>query len=283
MIAITGASGKLGSLTVRFLLDHTDPGQIVAVARSPEKCTDLAECGVLVRRSDYNSKELMADAFRGVEDVLQISTTATGKEGIQQERNVVETAEQCGVKRIIYTSSLYASPDSHFLATQQASATESLISQSGIMYSFFRNSLYMELIPDFIGNTPETGVTRYPAGDGKVSFVSRKDIAKALAFELLYRHGEKRIYEITGSRAYSFHDLADLLSQKTGKNIRYEDITPTEYRKLLFEQSVPSDAIDLLVSLAGAIRANEFSHCNRILYNLLGEKPTSLEAYIQSI
>lgn len=114
MIAITGASGKLGRMTVRFLLDHTDPGRIVAVARSPEKCTDLAESGVKVRHGDYNSKELMAKAFRGVEDILQISTTAAGKESIRQERNVVETAEQSGVKRIIYTSSLHASPDSHF-------------------------------------------------------------------------------------------------------------------------------------------------------------------------
>ncbi|TVQ06003.1 MAG: SDR family oxidoreductase [Balneolaceae bacterium] len=283
MIAITGASGKLGSLTIRILKNHVDPEEIVAVARSPEECTDLNEYGIWVRGGDYNSKESMIDALQNVDKLLQISTTATGKKGIQQERNVVNAAKYCGVKRIIYTSSLHACRESRFLATQQASATESFIKQSGFVYSFFRNSLYMELIPNLVGNASETGVIRYPAGDGKVSFVNRKDIAKALASELLNRHEENRIYEITGSCSYSFHDLAELLAQKTGKNMLYENITPAEYKELLNEQSVPTDTVDLLTSLARAIRANEFSHYCRTLQDLLNEKPVSLETYLQSI
>lgn len=185
IIGITGASGQLGTQTIRLLLEYVNPEQIVAVARSPEKCSTLANCGVLVRYGDYNNVESMIDAFEGVETLLQISTTVTGDEGLFQERNVVKAALVSGVKRLIYTSSLDAKKESHFLATQQAAETESYIKDSGLTHVFFRNSLYMELLPDLIGNALQKGVIHYPAEDGTVSFVCRNDIAKALAIELL--------------------------------------------------------------------------------------------------
>lgn len=52
-LAVSGASGHLGLLVVRELLDtfHVPPGDLVAVTRSPQKLAAFAERGVDVRTS----------------------------------------------------------------------------------------------------------------------------------------------------------------------------------------------------------------------------------------
>ena len=50
MIAITGATGQLGRLTIESLLNDVAAEKIVAIVRNPESARDLAAKGVTVRR-----------------------------------------------------------------------------------------------------------------------------------------------------------------------------------------------------------------------------------------
>jgi NAD(P)H dehydrogenase (quinone) len=54
MIAVTGASGKLGRLIVSDLLGRVPAERVIAVVRDPEKVADFAARGVTVRKADYD-------------------------------------------------------------------------------------------------------------------------------------------------------------------------------------------------------------------------------------
>lgn len=55
MIAITGASGQLGRLTLDQLLAAATPASsIAALVRQPAKASDLAARGMHLRTADYN-------------------------------------------------------------------------------------------------------------------------------------------------------------------------------------------------------------------------------------
>lgn len=69
-----------------------------------------------------------------------------------------------------------ARPNTVFQGTETQYYTEELIRKTNIPYTFFRNSMYMEAIPELIGDALQTNEIRYPSGNGKVSFVSRADI-----------------------------------------------------------------------------------------------------------
>lgn len=274
MIAITGANGNLGKATIRFLLKKITPGSIIAVVRDP---ASMREFDVEVRKADYENPDSLNAAFKGAEKLLQISATSMGQEGIRQETNVVRAAMQQEVKHIVYTGSIKPSAQANFYATHQALATERAILSSAITYTFLRNSLYMEIIPLFMGNALEKGHWEYPAGNGKVSFVSRLDIAEALANVLTEKGHENKVYEISGSRAYTFADTARLL------NISYADVPNAYLEKGLAAAHLPEELISCMVSMVDGIKANEFSGVEKDLEFLLRRQPLSFENYLSNL
>lgn len=278
MIAITGANGNLGKATIQFLLQKVAPTNIVAIVRNPETVNDFKEQGVIIKQADYNDCDTLKQAFKGVETVLQISTigvdTATAK---QQEKNVVNAMTENNVKHIVYTSMVQARPNTIFQGTETQYHTEELIKKTKIPYTFFRNSMYMEAIPELIGNALQTNEIRYPSGSGKVSFVSRTDIAEAIANVLTENTHQNQTYEITGNRAYTFAELAKLINPE----MKHIDIADTIFREELISYQIPVEVADLLVSMANGIKSGEFSYIDNTLKKLLGRKPLELSEYIK--
>ncbi|MDL5511167.1 SDR family oxidoreductase [Arenibacter sp. M-2] len=284
MIAITGANGHLGKATIQFLLQKVAPTNIVAIVRNPETINDFKEQRVIIRQADYNDYETLKQAFKGVEKVLQISTIGVDVETAkQQEKNVVNAMAKNNIKHIVYTSMVQARPNTIFQGTETQYHTEELIKKTNIPYTFFRNSMYMEAIPELIGNALQTNEIRYPSGKGKVSFVSRTDIAEAIANVLTERTRQNQTYEITGNTAYSFAELAQLINAEKKMNIQHIDIADTDFKEELMSYQMPVEVADLLVSMANGIKAGEFSFTSDSLEKLLGRKPISLSKYVRSL
>ncbi len=92
-VAVTGATGQLGRLTIARLKTLLPAGEIVALARNPEKAADL---GVEARAFDYDRPETLATALQGVDRLLLISSSEVGKRAAQH-RAVIEAAKAAGV------------------------------------------------------------------------------------------------------------------------------------------------------------------------------------------
>ena len=69
MIVVTGATGKLGSLMVKALLERVPASEVVAAVRNVEKAADLKVLGVQVREADYAKPETLPTAFAGAGEV----------------------------------------------------------------------------------------------------------------------------------------------------------------------------------------------------------------------
>jgi NAD(P)H dehydrogenase (quinone) len=280
MIAITGANGNLGKATIAFLLEKVASTNIVAIVRNPETVNGFKVQGVNIKQADYNDYDSLEQAFKGVEKVVQISTIGVDIETAKrQEKNVVNAMAENNIKHIVYTSMLQARPNTIFQGTETQYHTEELIKATKIPYTFFRNSMYMEAIPELIGNAWQTNEIRYPSGNGKVSFVSRYDIAEAIANVLTESTHQYQTYEITGNRAYTFKELAKLISTE----MKHIDITETTFRKELISYQMPIEVVDLLVSMANGIKAGEFLHTSDTLEILLGRKPLELNEYVKAL
>lgn len=274
----------MGRATMSFLLQKVAPTNIVAIARSPEAISDFKARGVIVRQADYDDYHALKRAFKGIEKALQISTIGVDiSTARQQEKNVVNAMAENNVKHMVYTSMVQARPGTVFQGTATQYHTEELIRKTKVPYTFFRNSMYMEAIPQLIGNALQTGEIRYPSGSGKVSFVSRADIAEAIANVLTENAHENQTYEITGSAAYSFDELARLISAERRMNIQHIDVSDRAFREELISYEIPVEVVDLLVSMANGIKAGEFSHIDNTLAKLLGRKPLDLSEYIQGL
>lgn len=128
-----------------------------------------------------------------------------------------------------------------------------------------------------MGNALQKGHWQYPAGNGKVSFVSRLDIAEALANVLTEKGHENKVYEISGSKAYTFADTARLL------NISYSDVPNAYLEKGMAAAHLPEELISCMVSMVDGIKANEFAYVEKDLEYLLRRQPLSFESYLRNL
>jgi NAD(P)H dehydrogenase (quinone) len=280
-IAVTGATGKLGGATIGYLLERrVAPGDIVAVARDAEKTVVLAARGIQVRRGDYADAASLESALQGVERLAFISTSALGDERMRHHRNVIAAARAARVPHIFYTSVIKPAADAKFAASPGHFQTEALIRESGATHTFFRNNLYLDLVPLMFGEALSSGKLPHNGGDGRIGFVARVDIARALASALTSEGHANRAYAITAPTPYSLAEVAQALGKISGKDVVYEPLSSAEFRVLLEARGLPPPIVAMSLALGEAIRAGEFDAGSNDLEQLMEHTPLSLDQFL---
>jgi NAD(P)H dehydrogenase (quinone) len=283
MLAITGATGHLGQATIKALLTKVPASDIVALVRDPQKATDLQQRGVQVRRGDYNDPASLVAAFQGVATVFLISGTDLVHR-TQQHQQVIDAAKQAGVQRLVYTSVLKPSQTSHFGASPSHLATEEYLLASGLTYTVLRNALYLDLVPGLVGkDAVPSGKFYFAAGDGKVSYALREEIAQASANVLTSSGHENKIYDIAPTPAYSMHDVAAALSEVAGQPVAYVPVSPEDMAAGMRQHHVPEPIVEMMGGIGRAMAAGEFDVTSPAFEQLLGRKPTDLKTYLSAV
>ncbi|HTO17473.1 MAG TPA: SDR family oxidoreductase [Edaphocola sp.] len=283
MILVTGATGQLGSSVIKKLLKHMPANEIVAFARDENKAEDLMKKGIEVRYGTFEDTDSLDRAMIGIEKTLLISTIDHHR--LQQHKNVVDAAKKAGVKHILYTSATIKNVETSAIKDLMEShfQTEDYIKKSGLKYTFMRNSLYMDVIPFYVGkNVLEIGVI-LPAGKGKVAYTLRREIGEATANVLLQNGHENKIYDITGSELYAYEDIAKALSELSGKSITYTDIEPTKLLEQLKQAGTPELVAKVIIGFATDIKNHQFEIVSEDMENLLKRKPTPLKKALKEL
>ncbi len=284
MILITAATGHLGTATIDYLLKKKVPAAgIAALVRDKKKAAGLVAKGISLRKGDYHDAASLQAAFKGIDTLVFISSGSI-HDRVAQHKNVVDAAKANGVKNIIYTSVLKASEKLKFVPGIDHYHTENFLKASGIAYTIFRNTFYIDVLPMLLGGALESGQWYYAAGNGKVNLAARTDMAEALANVAAApaAHANK-IYEIAGSNSYTFHEIADVLTQVTGKTIIYIPIPLEALKEGMKQAGVPEDHIPMYASIAEGITAGDLDSQDASLEKLLQRKPVGLKEYLPNV
>lgn len=243
---VTGATGRLGRLTVEALLSHgVAPTDIVATGRAVEKLSDLAERGVRVAALDYSN---VADGVLSAGDVVVFVSGSELGQRIAQHRSFVEAAVKARVARVIYTSAPAADDTTLVLAPEHA-ATEQLIRESGLDFTFLRNGWYSENYEQAFAQAAQTGVVIASAGSGRVASAAIADYAEALAVVAATGGHDNAVYELSGDVAWTYDDLAAAFSEVLGREVVYRPLTPEQHRSTLLGAGLDEGTAGFLVAL----------------------------------
>jgi len=280
MILITGATGKLGTKVIETLLKNKIPAQqIAALVRDRQKAENLKEMGIQLRLGDYDDKSALEAAMEGVDKVLLVSALDHGKI-VQQHQNVIDAAKKAGVRCIAYTS--HCLKDRNTLANPLMEThfeTEDYLMASGMKYLIFRNILYMDSMAIFMlgKNYLESGI-QLPAGDGAVSYALRSDEAEAIGNVLSGDAEDNRIYNFTGSKLYSFYDIALALTELTGKKIEYSPISIDHFKDTKIAEGIPEQQVEMIASFMTDIKNGQGSTLSKDMEEALGRTPIDLKS-----
>ena len=276
MILVTGATGHLGSAIIDFLLQQLPASQIAGLVRDEQKAAGLKEKGVQVRFGSYDDMPSLDRAMQGIEKALLIAGTDEARR-VQQHQNVVVAAKKAGVHWIGYTSRTLK--DRATMANQLMEGhfqTEDAIKASGLDYSLFRNVLYMDALPQFVGEQVFERGIYLPAGQGKVPFALRREMGEAIANVLAADGPAKPVYHLTGSASYSFADVAAALTELSGKAVPYTSAEVPAFEQGLKARGLPDVVVGRIIGFMTDIKNGQEDEISPDLEQLLGRQPASL-------
>ena len=274
-VVVTGATGHLGRLVVENLLGRGVPAdQVVAVGRRTDALADLAECGVQVRRADFDDRVSLDEAVRGAESVLLISGSEVGRR-VSQHAHVIDAAQAAGVRHLVYTSAPHADTTPLVLAPEHK-ATEELIRASGLTFTFLRNSGYTENYLGDLEQARTTGGVVSSVGAGRVASASRADYAAAAAAVLTGTGHDGAVYELSGDTVWDFADLAAAISQVIGRDVVYRTVARAERLSGLLAAGLDEGTAQFVVALEADTLAGLLAETTGELARLIGRPTTPL-------
>lgn len=238
---VTGSTGVTGAPTVRFLLE--DGHRVVAfVHREDDRSKALKELGAEILLGDMLKIEDVRGAMKGVEGAYLCYPLTQG--AVEATAIFAQAASEHNVKQIVYMSHRQSRSHARSPATMNHWLSEQILDRSGVPTAHLRVNFFSEWM---LYTAAEIRAGRYLTPfDAESRFVpiAAVDIARVIAkiLENPDAFGSK-VITVTGSREVSHIELAGILATTLGKEVRFEQVTPDEFVKILGWDSDPSYAM----------------------------------------
>jgi len=273
MILLTGATGSAGSFIANEFVEQGVPVRILVRDRTKAKRLENISTIDIVEGDMSNAGSLTA-ALDGIDRVLMIS--APTMDMAQTQRTFIDACKSAGVRHVIKFSGLDARPETTFPFGIMHKQIEDYLEASGLAWTHFRPTGFMQ---EYLREAPSIiheGALYLPLSDVRLNPVDLADVGK-VGFVLLRDGGHQgERLALTGPEALSIAEIADSISQATGRPVRYVPVTPEQRRHALMAHGIPveiADALDEQVKerLKGGIE----SQVNLSTHQLFGVKATT--------
>lgn len=233
---------------------HNQPQQdhrVLVIAASGKTgrrvATLLEDGGVAVRRGsrsgspafDWEAPGTWAAALSGMDAAYVVYTPDLAVPSAATDLpRFIEIAKQKGVKKLVLLSGR---------GEPEARACERLVEESGLAWTVVRAGWFNQNFSegDFAGMVA-SGVLGLPYPEALEPFVDVDDIAEVAAAALTGSRHDGEIYEVTGPQLMTYADVAEQLSEASGREIRYQPITAEEFLIGLEQAGVPGGYRELL-------------------------------------
>lgn len=253
-IAVTAASGSLGSEIITTLKHEIGKENVIGIARTIEKAAHL---GIEIRKGDYNNQIDFEKALKDVDVVLIVSGMDAPDKRIIQHRNIINAAKVAGVRKIVYSSIIGKAGVSTFdVIVNSNRQTEKDIMESGLQWSIGRNGLYIEPDIEYIDKYQEFGEIANCAADGLCSYTTRSELAFAYTQMLINNDRNGKVFNLAGD-AISQTQLTNFLNRAFGTNLKYRSMEVEDYQK--FQKKVNGEFLGMIIAgIYTKIRNGEF-------------------------
>lgn len=259
---VLGGTGKTGSRIVRGLKQLGVPVRIGSRSASPafdwtsesswNACLDGVDAVYLTYAPDL--------AIPGATDTIQ---------------SFVNAAHRCGVKRAVILSGR---------GEAEAQACEAIVMESGMQWTVVRASWFNQNFSEgaFI-DMVHAGQISLPAGDVLEPFVDVDDIADVAIAALTDSRHNGEVYEVTGPRLLGFQNIADLISEATGRTIAYNEIPHEAFVAGVAESGAPQDVVWIMDYLFSTVLDGRNAHLTDGIERALGRPARDFADYARDV
>lgn len=191
----------------------------------------------------------------------------------------VDAALRSGVRHIVFMSAAGLG-DSRLLPHY---VVEQYLRAKFEGYTFLRPGFFTQHLGGvFRDDIVREGRLFVPAARGRVAFVDVRDVAEVAANVLANpEEHHKSVYTLTGPEAITFAEVAELLSEVLGRDVRYEPASIVSYVRRLHERGVPLPKVAIETVLHVGLRYGQAERVDPTLERLLGRRGHTVERYVR--
>lgn len=274
-ILVTGATGTIGSFLVERLVALG--AQMQVLVRSHQQAENFAARRIDAFIGDFAQKETLVPALAGVEKLFLLS--AASPRQVEWQGNMVEAARRAGVRHIVKLSASNAGPDLRLPIKCWHYETEQQIKNSGVTYTFLRPNCFMQNSLHWARTIREQGLFYMPVGDARVSQIDARDIAAVAAAVLTGSGHQDQTYEITGSEAITFEEVAEQFSTALGKRVRYVRTSFAESGQHMLEYGMEEWLAAAVTQTYRLMSEGGAQHVTHFVSQLTGHEPITFAQF----
>ncbi|WP_315766979.1 MULTISPECIES: SDR family oxidoreductase [unclassified Bradyrhizobium] len=273
MMLLTGATGLAGSFIAQEFVRTQQRVRILVRNRAKATHLELVPTVDLIE-GDMSKKDSLGAALEGVVRVLMIS--GPDRQMVEKQCMFVDACKESGVRHVIKFSGLDARADSAFRFVRMHKEIEVHLENSGLAWTHFRPSGFMQVYLREIRDILEAGELRFALGETRLSPVDLVDVGR-VGYCLLRDGGhEGARLDMTGPEALSMSEIAARIAEAVGRPVRYVSVTPSERRNALLARGISSEFADALdEQLEERLKSGAESRVDLSTHRLFGVRPST--------
>lgn len=183
----------------------------------------------------------------------------------------IEAALKADVRRLVLLSGR---------GEPEAQQAEEALKASGADWTIVRCAWFNQNFSEsFLLDPILAGVVALPVGGVREPFVDADDIADVVAAALTDDRHVGKLYELTGPRLLSFGEAIAEIAAATGRKIRLEKISASEFSNLLVAEGVPDSLVRLIVMLFAEVLDGRNESLTGGVFDALGRPPRDFADY----
>ncbi len=278
MSKVLVSSGNIGSATAAILAKQGL--DVSLLVRKSESNPELEKLGISFMVADAAKPETLAKAFEGIDAFFFVSPLIENM--VELAANLISAAKVAGVKHIVRSSANGANPNAPIAMGKLHGQVEQLIKNSGIAYTIVQPSTFFQNILGSIPTIKSQQAFYGSSGEGKNGLVDVRDIAAVAATAIAEGAvHEGKTYIVTGPDAISNYDVAKILSEQLGTEIKYVDLPAEDLGKAYKSYGMGYWIINALLELDNITKLGYVANLSDDVKTVTGKAPISFAEFIR--
>lgn len=275
VILVTGATGNVGREVVRELAARGAAARaaVYNVADAQRAPTEAAETA----RFDFLDPATFPAAFAGVDRLFLMRPPALSN--VRRDMQpAIDYAARCGVGQVVFLSLVGAERN----RLVPHAKIEKLLMASGMPWTMLRCGFFMQnLDTTHRADLVEADDLFIPAGGGRTAFIDARDIGAVAARVLTEPGHDHQAYNLTGSEALSYGEVAAILSEELGRPITYSDPSALAFARRFRRRGYNRGYIGVMLGIYLTTRLGLAASISPDVERLLGRPPNTMRQYVR--
>jgi uncharacterized protein YbjT (DUF2867 family) len=279
-ILVTGATGNTAALVAAQL--RAQGVAVRALVRDAKKAEGLAAKGVELALGDFETPASLEAALDGITSVFLVTPPHPDASGMVDRFLAVATKSALR-PRIVRLSAIKGSDHGPTDNTRTHGRADRAIQDSGLPYVILRPNYFMQNLFGSAESILGQGMMFQGTGDGKLGFIDVRDIADVATAALLDTQWDRGIYELTGPESLSYGDVATLLGEALGREVKLVSVTPEQVRESILKKGWGEWAAGIMTDYSAAYAQGFGDFTTTFVEKISGHPARSYATFLREV